>query len=109
LTVGSDCSKIPYMTPATTRLRVGPVVRDDWDSRDMARIAEYENGPNPYRHFLGANHQVAQDLTEAELREVIADCDWQSDPYGPNEGNAAAKAAYRRVLRNAQAALKELT
>jgi hypothetical protein len=86
----------------TTKFRVGPVVREDWDSRDMARLAEFENGPNPYRHYLDNN---SGDLTEAELREVIADCDWQSDPYGPNEYDSSRRSAYKRLMKKAQAVL----
>jgi hypothetical protein len=89
----------------TAQLRVGPVVREDWASRDMAGTAEHENGPNPYRLFTAGS--VAM-LTATEIAEVVADADWQADPYGPGEDDDKRRRAYKLLLGKARKAFADV-
>lgn len=106
-------------TEATIRLRVGPVVREDWQSREIAATITWENGDeyaarygtttkqaNPFAHFVESS---TAELTLAELEHVIRDCDYYAEPDGPAGSDASLRAAYRRLLSNARAKRTELT
>lgn len=91
---------------STTALYVGPIVAEDWASRDMAGQLADEGGPNPYRHFADGEGEAL--LTGAELGEVIADCSYYVMPDGPTTGDARLRRAYALVLKRAQEARARL-
>jgi hypothetical protein len=101
-------------TETTTTIRIGGIVAGDWDDRDLAQTIDYENAsgtpdawsPNPYANVPGTGGTVI--VTAPDLREIIADCAYQADPYGPNEDDRSRRDAYKRVMTNARKALAKI-
>lgn len=101
----------------TTRFSVGPKVRQDWESRGLARTITYENEEvsagritgsvvaNPFPGFLTAG---TIDATVEDLRSILRDADYYADPDGPAYSDPDLRAAYRRVKAKAADALRKL-